>query len=161
MKKFIFSFLFLGMLVAGAQAQTQKCSKPCSKSAAASSCQSKAGSVASTNTTLTPENANAAAKLASLDPTIEARTCPVTGNVSYVRKQTCAHSGTVTYTDLSYDASTSTFVNVSPVKGEGSGTGCSKSATTTSGKACCASGASAGKSCCAGKSGSKAEKVKS
>jgi hypothetical protein len=157
MKKFIFSLFFFSFLVVGAQAQ--KCSKTCTKSATAASCQTKApSSVATTATAPTSEEAMVAAKMASLDPSIETRSCPVTGNVSYVRKETCAHSGKVSFVDVSYDATTSTFVNVSP-KAEGAG--CNKS-TATSGKSCSSNAAAGGKSCCAGKgTAAKAEKVKS
>ena len=157
MKKILFSFCFFILMAAGAQAQKASCAKTCTKSAAA--CQSKAPSVA---TASTADHSEAAAKLASMDASIETRTNANTGTVSYVRKQTCSHSGTVSYVDLTYDAPSGTFVNASPSKMEGKGSGCGSKATTASGKAGCASGASAGKSCCAGKVASKsAEKVKS
>jgi len=149
-------------MVVGAQAQKASCTKTCTKSSAASAaCHEKAPSAASVTTGT--GNSVAAAKLASMDASIETRTDPATGNVSYVRKETCSHSGTVSYVDVSYDATTNSFVNVSPVKTSGSATGCGSKATTTSGKACCTSGAAMGKSCCAGKAGSTktAEKVKS
>ena len=152
MKKFIFSLFFFAMMVAGADAQKASCAKTCTKSAANSAaCQSKAPSVAAANTT---DNSIAAAKMASLDPSIETKTDPVTGNVSYVRKETCSHSGTVSYVDVSYDATTSTFVNVSPMKTEetGKASGCGSKSAAAGGKACCAGKGSAAKS---------AEKVKS
>lgn len=146
-------------MIVGAQAQ--KCSQPCTKSASSSSCHAVAPSAVSAETSA------AAAKLASLDPTIESRANPTTGIVSYYRKETCAHSGSVSYVDVSYDAVSNSFVNVSPMKMEGTGTGSNsctgKASTTASGKACCTAGASAGKSCCAGKAASvkTTEKVKS
>jgi hypothetical protein len=142
MKKVIFSLFFFSFLIVGAQAQSTSCSKTCTKSAASStSCAAKAPSVAMNADGC---HSTAAAKVASLDNTIEKRTDPVTGNVSYVRKETSAKDGAVTFVDVMFDATTNTFVNVSPVKMEGSG--CSK--------------ASAGKACCASK-GKAAEKVKS
>lgn len=159
MKKFLFSLCFFSFMIVGAQAQKASCGKPCTKSttASASSCHDKAPSAASTTS---GANLDAAAKLASMDASIETRTDPATGNVSYVRKETCSHSGSVSYVDVSYDATTNTFVNVSPSKTMGSG--CGTKATSASGKACCTSGAAMGKSCCAGKAGAKsAEKVKS
>ena len=81
----------------------------------------------------------------------------MTGTVSYVRKETCAGSGTVSYVDVNYDAATNTFVNVSPMKMEG-GKDCGTKGTSANGKSCCAGKSSAtstsgsnGKSCCAGK----------
>lgn len=162
MKKFIFSLFFFSLMAAGLQAQKSSCAKSCSKSAAtAAACQSKSPAAASVETT----NA-AAAKLASMDASIEAKKCPVTGNVSYVQKVS-SKKGEVSYVDVTYDASTNSFVNVAPSKTEaaGMGAGCSSAkGASAKGKACCASGASASKSCCASKAGVKtaaAEKVKS
>lgn len=164
MKKIIFSLFFLSMMVVGAQAQKASCAKSCTKSAATSAhCQEKAPSAASTASF---NNSDAAMKVASMDASIESRKDAATGNTYYVRKETCAHSGTVSYVDVAFDANTNTFVNVSPVKAAGSagGSGCGSKATSASGKACCATGASAGKSCCAGKGAAASknvEKVKS
>jgi hypothetical protein len=100
--------------------------------------------------------------MASLDATIETRTDPSTGAVTYVRKETCSHSGAVSYVNVNFDPATNTFVNVSPT-GTGSGASCGSKATSASGKSC-GSGASAGKSCCAGKGAATAktsEKIKS
>ncbi len=145
MKRIFFSFMLLAAFAVGAQAQSSGCAKSCTgKSAAA--CQTK---VAGTSTTIGSDHAMAAAKIASLDPTIEPRKNQETGEVSYVRKETNPHDGTVSYAALNFDATTSTFVNVGPSKMEAPA-GCSSHATTTSGKSCCAAGA-ASKSCCAGK----------
>ena len=150
MKKVLFSLFFFSFLVLGANAQKASCSKTCTKGSSASACSAKApGAAASSDTQTTA----AASKLASLDASIETRTDVATGNVTYVRKETCAHSGTVSYSDVNYDATSNTFVNVSPMKME-EGTKTGKS---------CSSGAATGKSCCAGKAGATktAEKVKS
>ena len=160
MKKFIFTFFFFSLMAAGLQAQKSSCAKSCTKSSSASvACQAKAPAAASTETEA------AAAKLASMDATIETKKCPATGTVSYAKKVT-NQDGQVSLVDVTYDANTNSFVNVAPSKMEGSatGTGCSPTkAVGANGKACCASTASAGKSCCAGKAtGVKsAEKVKS
>ncbi len=153
MKKVIFSLFFCSFLVLGANAQKASCSKTCTKGSSASACTAKApGSSAAL--TSDSETTAAASKLASMDASIEKRTDATTGVVTYVRKETCAHSGSVSYADVSYDATSNTFVNVSPMKME-------EGAKT--GKASCTSGASAGKSCCASKTGAvkSAEKVKS
>jgi hypothetical protein len=160
MKKILFSLCFFSFMIVGAQAQKASCAKSCTKGTAASAaaCQAKAPSVA------TAESVNAAAKVASMDASIETRTDPGTGAVTYVRKETCSHSGTVSYVDVTFDESTNTFVNVSPVHGTGKSAGCGTAkAASAGGKGCCASGASAGKSCCASKGAAAktAEKVKS
>jgi hypothetical protein len=163
MKKFIFSLFFFSMMIVSAQAQKTSCAKTCTKSSAASAaCKSQAPGAASVSTA----DLNAEmAKVASMDASIETRKDPATGNVSYVRKETCSHSGKVSYVDLSYDASAGSFVNVSPMKMEGksAGSGCSSKATSVNGKACCSKGVADGKACCAGKAASmkSAEKVKS
>ena len=135
MKKVLFPFFFFSLMVVGAQAQKSSCAKSCAaKPASASvSCDSKKSSTASMDAS---ETSMAAAKLASMDQTIETRTCPVSGTVSYVRKEN-GQNGTAKFVDVSYDASTNTFVNVSPVKGEGAAN-CSPGAKSASGKACCA-----------------------
>lgn len=154
MKKVLFSIFFFAVLIAGASAQKADCSKPCgSKSASAASCQAKAGA---TTSTASADEAAAAAKLASMDKTIESRTCPVSGTVSYFRKE-AQPGGGVKQVDLQYDATSNTFVNVAPstMKGQEGCGSASKSASSS--KSCCAgkatnasaSGKSAG--CCSGK----------
>jgi len=81
----------------------------------------------------------AAAKAASLDDSIEKRTCPQSGKVSYLRKSVCEKSGKVSLTEVEYCSKSGKFINASPRK-----SGCSKSkaadkegakATKVSGKA--------------------------
>jgi hypothetical protein len=154
MKKVLFSFFLFSVMAVGVQAQKSACSKSCAAKPASgvSTCEGKSTSVATTNSN------DAAAKLASMDASIETKTCPVTGTVSYVRKETSAGNGSVSYVDVNYDATTNTFVNVSPMKMEG-GKECGTKGTATSGKSCCAgksaatsTSGSGSKSCCAGKS---------
>ncbi len=144
MKQILFALFLLSALTVSVQAQTPAC---CAGKKSAS-CQAK---VADASTSIPADYLTAAAKMASLDPTIEPRTNPVTGEVSYVRKQTC-HDGAVSYVALNFDPATSTFVNVSPsqVEQESKGAGCAPKNTSASGKSCCAAGA-ASKSCCADK----------
>ena len=98
MKKIFMLFAFFGLVSFAATAQ-----KACTKSASAkSSCCAK--------------TAAAAAKLASLDNSIESRTCATSGKVSYVKKSVCAQSGKVSYTDVEYCTKSKKFVNVSPTK---------------------------------------------
>lgn len=152
MKKVLFSIFFFSLLAIGAQAQKSSCAKSCAAkpASASASCGSKSSSSVATLNSM--ETTTAAAKLASMDPTIESRTCPVSGTVSYVRKETSGNSQKVSYVDVSYDASSNTFVNMSPSKMEGGHEGCGTAkAASASGKGCCAGTAAAGKACCAGK----------
>lgn len=152
MKKFIFSFFLFSLMVVGANAQKAACCKPGGKSAA--SCEMKAPSAVSA------ENSAAAEKVAAMDQNIEKRTDPITGAVSYVRKETAVADGAVTYVSLSFDPSTNSFVNVAPSMMEEKHNCSMKS--TGSGKSCCAQGAASGKACCAGKAANaKPEKTKS
>jgi len=134
--------------VVGVQAQAPGC---CSKSKTASgkSCESKS----STASTASVNTVEAAAKLASMDESIEAKTCPVSGKVSYTKKES-NKAGEVSYVDVTYDAETNTFVNASPMKME-QGKACTdkqKAAGCCSGKSASAT-SSAG--CCSGKKGAK------
>ncbi len=148
MKKFIFSFCLFSLMAFSAQAQKASCCKAGGKSAV--SCEAKAPSAVSA------ENSAAAEKVAAMDQNIEKRTDPITGSVSYVRKETAMADGSVTFVSLNFDAVTNSFVNVAPSMMEanhnGAGTNCTKSAAS-------------GKSCCAGKTAAaaapKPEKTKS
>jgi len=126
MKKVLFSLFLFSAMAVGVQAQSSSCAKACAAKPAGAACESKSA-----------EASAAAAKLASTDATIETKTCPGTTAVCYVRKVS-EKNGSVSYVDVTYDASTNTFVNVSPMKT--SEAGCSKSASGS--KACCAPGAS-------------------
>ena len=150
MKKILFSFSLLLCFAFAAQAQHACCSKSTADKGGKSSCEVK---VASASTPIPSEYQTAAAKVASLDATIEPRTNPVTGEVTYVRKETSAHGGEVSFVALNFDPATSTFVNVSPtqVAAKENTQSCgssTKSASNT--KSCCAGGASM-KACSADK----------
>ncbi len=149
MKRFLFSALFLSLMVVGAQAQSSACCKKgASKDASAKSCDGK-----STSSTAEVSTTEAAAKLAATDKSIESKTCPVSGKVSYSKMET-SKKGEVTYVDVNYDAETNTFVNASAMKMTDSKDCSSKSADA---KACCAgkTADSKSKACCSDKSGSK------
>lgn len=148
MKRFFFSTLFFSLMVVGVQAQAPSC---CSKSKTASSksCESKS----SATSTASASTVDAAAKLASMDESIESKTCPVSGKVSYTKKESNT-AGEVSYVDVNYDAETNTFVNASPMKMEG-GKACTdqqKAAGCCSGKSASATSAAG---CCSGKNASK------
>jgi hypothetical protein len=121
----LFFALLVGLGLTSLQAQT------CVKSASA--CSKKSASVATGGKAHCAGSVEAAAKLASLDESIETRTCEKTGSVSYVRKETNPETGAVIFTSVEYNSEMGKFVNVSPSEG----------------KACC-KGAKAA-SCCSGK----------
>ncbi len=149
MKKILFSIgLLLGLGLA-VQAQHPDCAKACAGKGDKASCQVK---IAESQTPIPADYQTAAAKMASLDATIEPRTNPVTGEVTYVRKETSSQNGEVSFVALNFDPATSSFVNVSPsqVAAESHpGVTCDHG-KKCSGKSCCAAGASS-KSCCADK----------
>jgi|GEM_PF-1068144 len=149
MKKILLSLSLLLCIALGAQAQHADCSKACSDKGGKSSCSMK---VADASTPIPSEYQTAAAKVASLDASIEPRTNPVTGEVTYVRKETAPKNGEVSFVALNFDPTTSTFVNVSPtqVAATANTQSCGASTKNASGKSCCAAGASS-KSCCADK----------
>lgn len=100
MKKLFVLFAFLGFV---------------SFSATAQSCNPAACKKAHKTSSVDATQSNAAAvKLASLDKTIETKTCATSGKVSFTRKNVCATSGKVSYTDVEYCSKSAKFVNVSP-----------------------------------------------
>jgi len=154
MKKFIFSLFIFTLCVVGAQAQKSACCKAGSNSAA---CTAKAPASVSASA---EESSAYAAKVAASDESIETRTDPITGNVSYVRKVSNATDNSVSYVNVSFDPVTNSFNEV-PATTESHN--CGMKAASTNGKSCCTHGAAAGKSCCAGKvaSAKPGEKIKS
>lgn len=118
MKKLFFFFAFIGLFAIN-NANAQACSGAKSTAASKKSC---AATCAKT----------AAAKAASLDMMVEARTCPASGKVSYVKKNVCATSGKVSYTDVEYCTKSNKFVNVSPkAVGQEKAPVCTKGKTTS------------------------------
>lgn len=148
MKKVLFSLFLFSAMAVGVQAQSSSCAKSCKAKPA--------GTTASCDSKSSSADANAAAaKLASTDASIEAKTCPVSGTVSYTKKVS-EKNGSVSYVDVSYDAASNSFVNVSPVKGADKGASCGPKNTSGSGKSCGSGSATAtsgskSPACCAGK----------
>jgi hypothetical protein len=112
--------LLLGISLSAVQAQNcqKTASSCCKKSASTATAEKPSGSI------------DAAAKLASLDETIETRTCEKSGSVSYVRKVVNETSGNVTFADVEYDGESGAFVNVAPAA--------KSCGTKTAGAGCCA-----------------------
>jgi len=132
MKKLFFVFAFLGCL--GLVNVNAQGTCPYSKKAATTSVEKKACAKTCAKT------AAAAAKLASIDDSIEAKTCATSGNVSYYQKSTCAKSGKVSMNEVTYDASAQKFVNASPVAAEAKNVSAKKKACSKSCAKKCAKG---------------------
>ena len=101
MKKLFFFVAFFGLVAFNTNAQS------CNKSA-------KAGKTVSTE--LPSCCVAAAAKLASMDESIEGKKCSTSGKLTYYKKSTGPASGKVTSTEVTYDKTAKKFVNVSPSK---------------------------------------------
>jgi len=102
MKKLFFFVAFFGLVAFNVNAQS------CNKSAKAAK-------------TVSAEElpsccVAAAAKLASMDDSIEGKKCSSSGKLTYYKKSTCPASGKVTSTEVTYDKTAKKFVNVSPSK---------------------------------------------
>lgn len=104
MKKLFLFLAFFGCIAFSANAQKKAC------------CASKSGAKVCTKTA--SANAEAAAKLASMDDMIETKVCSTSGKVSYVKNYVCSETGKMTSTPVEYDAATQKFVNVSPQNAE-------------------------------------------
>jgi len=102
MKKLFFLVAFFGLVAFNVNAQS------CNKSA-------KAAKTVSTDA-LPSCCVAAAAKLASMDDSIESKTCSKSGKVTYYKNSTCSTSGKVTSKEVTYDKNSKKFVNVSPSK---------------------------------------------
>ena len=117
---------------------------------------SKSASAAASIETPDAHGTAAAAKLASMDASIETRTCPHTGKVSYMKKNVSAENGKATFTEVEYCSKSGKFVNVSPSEKAActkSKAGCSGDAkatkvSATGGAGCCAGAKAASASCC-------------
>ena len=124
MKKFLVLFAmvaFVGTMASAQVTGTVDAKKTCTKSKAACT-KSKATtvSVASEDELVAVKGAlpacsvAAAAKLASLDENIEAKTCSQSGKVAYYKKSVCSNSGKVSMKPVQYCSSSKAFVNVAP-----------------------------------------------
>ena len=113
MKKLVFLFAFV-MAAGMVSAQTADVKKSCSKTCAKTCASKKSASVSIDGDTKVASAESAAELAASNDESIEKKVCDVTGNISYYKKSTCEHSGAVKMTEVKYDESSNSFVNVSP-----------------------------------------------
>jgi hypothetical protein len=94
----------------------------------------------SSTSTSAVQNDDAVAKAAAAEG-IERRVCEKSEKVSYWRKDVCAHSGKVSFSEVEWNAANSKFVNVSPSE---------KACCTKDGKAMKTSKKAKGKACCEG-----------
>jgi len=97
----LFFALLMGIGLTSLQAQST------TKSVA--SCCKKSASTATADKSHCNGSADAAAKLASLDKSIESRTCEKSGLVNYVRKESNPETGEVVFTSLEYSSELGQF----------------------------------------------------
>lgn len=118
MKKFLVLFAMVAFVGTMASAQAKTCTKSkaaCTKSkSACTKSKAASASMVSTKEALPACSVAAAAKLASLDGNIEAKTCSNSGKVSYYKKSVCSASGKVSMKPVQYCNSSKAFVNVAP-----------------------------------------------
>ena len=136
MKQFFLLLVFAVFATAGAFAQ-KSCSATCTKSAQATCAK---GAKASATAAAIPMGSKAdemAAVAVRQNPDVERRVNTEARTVSYVRKNVCATSGTVSYADVEYCTKSKKFVNVSPTA----------MAAAAAKPACCASKATCKTSC--------------
>lgn len=111
MKKLTFLLAMMGMFaITSVQAQSKKC---CSskKGAAAEACAKESKTkVASASMDYDMH----AAKMASMDETVERKVCAETGAVSYMKSETSEKTGEVSSVAVNFDPELGQFVNVSP-----------------------------------------------
>ncbi len=101
MKKLLFSLVLLMGAFTFVNAQVSEVADAPKKKSCSKVCTAKSTSMA-------------AAKLAAMDESIEAKTCSKTGAVSYYRNSTCPVSGTTTAQEVKYCTTSKAFVNVAP-----------------------------------------------
>ncbi len=151
MKKFLMLFAVVAFLGTSATAQCTKSKTACTKSK--TTCTKAKTTATSAELPACPKAA--AAKLASLDESIEAKTCAKSGNTSYYKKSTCATSGKVSLKEVKYCNTAKTFVNAAPsraaevkeVKADAPAKKACTKSTSTAKKACCASKAKTASTC--------------
>jgi len=135
------------VLTAGiATAQDAGAKKSCSKTCAKKCTNAKAS--ASTDSETKVASALSAADIAAeQDESIQKKVCDITGSVAYFQKSVCAKSGSVKMTEVHYDETANSFVNVSPrdvMSAEKEGTAVKAASVTSDAKA-------KTKACCKGK----------
>lgn len=128
MKRLFLLFTMCTMVAAfGLQAQSSSCASK------KSACCKKSASAASTELI---ETNDAAAKLASMDETIEQRSCGTSGKVSYVRLVSEATDSEPSYVPVVYDSEANQFVDLPESEWSkccaSSGAGCCKGAKSVS-----------------------------
>ena len=124
MKKLFFLVAFFGLVAFNVNAQS------CNKSAKGTAKTVSADELPSCCVA-------AAAKLASMDDSIEGQKCEKSGKLTYYKKSTCPASGKVTSAEVKYCTTSKKFVNVSPSK-KAAAAGKAKKVSATAKKSCAA-----------------------
>ncbi len=104
---------------------------------------------ASSKTSCCAKTTAAMAKAVSADSSIEKKVCSTSGKETFYRNTTCQTSGKITSTEVQYDATQGTFVNVSPTRGAQPA---AEATATGAQKASCAKSCAKGKKACGAKS---------
>jgi len=147
MKKFLVLFAMVAFVGTMASAQAKTCTKSkaaCTKSkTACTKSKTATATTVSTKEALPTCSVAAAAKLASLDENIEAKTCSASGKVSYYKKSVCSTSGKVSMKPVQFCSSSKAFVNVAPP----SKANTLQVSEKTAKKSCAKSCAKSGKTC--------------
>ncbi len=141
MKKFFMLFALVAFVgVSAATAQCTKSKTTCTKSK--TTCTKAKASATTVSAEMPACPTKAAAKLASMDESIQAKTCASSGKTTYYQKNVCSTSGKVYMKEVQYDAKSQSFVNVSPKDGAAKavkavdGAAPAKKACSASKKAC-------------------------
>ena len=148
MKKLILALSLI--MFASVAINAQACAKT-DKKACAKTCAKTADKTASADTKVA--SAMSEAQLAaSTNENIEVRECPMSGKVSYYEKAVCEKSGSVSWSQVEYDAESKTFTRVASASAESElmnsaddtpSTDVKKACSADCKKACCADKASA------------------
>ncbi len=158
MKKFLVLFAMVAFVGTMASAQSTKtCTKSkaaCTKSKTACT-KSKAAEAKTVNAELPACPTAAAAKLASMDESIQAKTCATSGKTTYYKKNVCSASGKVSMKEVKYCSTSQGFVNVAPPSSEAK---VLKASDTK--KKSCAKTCTKGKSSCSKTKAAEAKQVK-
>jgi hypothetical protein len=121
MKKLLMLFAVVAFIGTSATAQCTK-----SKSVSGKTCTKSKTACTKAKTVSTDTKAAelpacptaAAAKLASMDESIESRTCAKSGKTAYYKKSSCEKSGKTYFQEVKFDGDSKAFVNVAPSKGQ-------------------------------------------
>ncbi len=159
MKNVLLLFAMVAFLGTSAFAQQKTCSKSkaaCTKSKTACTANKATDAKTVSVKELPACPVAAAAKLASMDKSIEAKTCAKSGKTSYYKSSVCSTSGKAYTKEVKFCPEAKAFVNVAPAKAEA----VKAAELGTEKKACTSKKTSCAKKCSAAKKTSLVKEVK-